>query len=248
MLYFRRIGLVILFTVSGLFAYSWLLGVSDGDIYAFHEVDFRTGDRVLAPGSIAAVSTSGNISEICSLKAHGLSESRVQTSLYYNVLREDFPGYVKSIKAMAWLVGKDGAVPETKVTLVNVEMLPKTGRRFTGNEKVIRDLSLANEFEQSDCEEQMAWHLSRGYKVCTVRKSLNAAVLENTGTIRIRTVAVAFADHSNFVGEGTFRTAGVPYNTLARRANGKPCNGGSLPWTARVRRSLEIIDRVNVPA
>jgi hypothetical protein len=246
--FLSRAALAAIFLVSGLFAYSWLMGVSDGDIYAYHEVDFRTGDRQMAPGSIAAVSPQGYVSEICSLKADGLSESRIQTSLYYNVLREDFPSYIRSIKAMAWLVGNENLAADPEAPMVDPNKLPQNGRRFTGSERVIRDLRLANDFEQGDCEALMALHLSLGYKVCTVRKSLNAVVFENTGAIRITTVAVAFAEHSNFVGESTFRAADVPYNTMAQQANGKPCNGGSLPWTVRVRRSLEIIDRVPVPA
>ena len=150
--YFKRIGVLALLMVSGLFGYSWLLGVSDGDIYAYHEVDFRTGDRVLAPGSIAAVSARGNISEICSLEADGLAESSVQTSLYYNVLREDFPGYVKSIKAMAWLIGDANAAPEPESPAIDPKMLPTTRRKFTGREKVIKDMSMANDFTEIDCE------------------------------------------------------------------------------------------------
>ena len=247
--YFKRIGLLVLLMVSGLFAYSWLLGVSDGDIYAYHEADFRTGDRLLAPGSIAAVSPRGNISEICSLKADGLSVSRIQTSLYYNVLREDFPGYVRSIKAMAWLIGEANAAPDPETPVIDPKLLPTSGRKFTGSEKVIKDLSMADDFREIDCEEKMAWHLSRGYKVCTVRKSLNARVLDNaTGAIHRRTVAVAFAEHSNFVGKSKFNDEDAPYNKLAQRANGKSCDDGSLPWSVRMRRSLEIINRVYLPA
>lgn len=248
MLYLKRIGLAIVLSMSGLFIYSWLFGVSEGDIYAYHDADFRTGDRLLAPGSIVAVSPRRNISEICSLKADGLSQSSMKTSLYYNVLREDFPRYVKSIKAMAWLIGEANASAETEPLATNLEQLPQTGRKFRGSENVIRDLQQANAFEQEDCEEKMAWHLSRGYKVCTVRKTLNAAVLDNSGAIHRRTVAVAFAEHSNFVGRSKFNEEDAPYNEMAKQANGKRCDVGSLPWTVRIRRTLEIIDRVDVPA
>ncbi|MHA6263674.1 hypothetical protein ACXYMO_10765 [Arenibacterium sp. CAU 1754] len=245
--YAKRIMATALLIFSGLLAYTWLTGVSDGDIYAYHRADFRTGDRQLVPGSIAAVSPKGNISEICSLKAQGLAESGVQTSLYYNVLREDFPSYVKSIQIVAWMLGDPGEPSDEVMIELDADKVPSTGRKFTGGEMVIKNLAQANTFNEPDCEERMAWHLSNGYKVCTVRMSLNKAVLDNSGTIRVRTVAVAFAEHSNFVGPSTFKKAEVPYNKVAKRANGKSCEGGSLPWTAKLRRSLEIIDRVPLP-
>ena len=234
--------------VAGLILYTWLTGVSDGDIYAYHDADFLTGDRRLSPGSIAAVSPKGNISEICSLKAGGLIEDGVHTSLYYNVLREDFPTYVKSIKIVTWAFGDANAAEPPTGLLYDPDKLPSTGRRFTGTERVIKNLAQANQFEEPDCEARMAWHLSNGYKVCTVRKALNGTVLGNDGTIRIRTVAVAFAEHSNFVGKSTFEKANLEYNDQARAANGQPCDGSSLPWTAKIRRSLELIDRIQVPA
>ncbi|AXI45736.1 hypothetical protein C1J03_06635 [Sulfitobacter sp. SK012] len=246
--YNKRIVATAVLLSFGLFIYVWLTGISDRDIYAYHRADYETGDRQMAPGSIAAVSPKGNISEICSLKAGGLVENGVHTSLYYNVLREDFPSYVKSIKFVAWAFGDTGQESTTPQLSFAPNQLPASGREFRGSELVIKNLAEANQFAEPDCETRMAWHLSNGYKVCTVRKSLNKAVLGNDGTIRIRTVAVAFAEHSNFVGESTFVKGNIDYNEQAQIANGQPCEGSPLPLSAKVRRWLELIDRVAAPA
>jgi hypothetical protein len=239
---------------AGLVIYSWLTGISDADVYAYHKADYRTVDRKLTPGSIVAVSPQGNISEVCSLEADGMSSNRTENAIYYNQLREDFPAYIRSISLVMAVFGgteqPDELVTQGAANLLSRDTgtFPAFGRSFTGQELEIKDLQVAHAFKQSECEANMAWHLSRGYRVCTVRKSLNAAVLRDDGSIEIRTVAVAFADHSNFVGPRTFAKAGVAYNKAAQSANGKACDGGSLPWIATMRRSLGVIQRIQVPA
>jgi hypothetical protein len=199
----------------------------------------------LQPGSIAAVSPQGNITEICSLAYATKPEDAAETAIYYNQLKEDFPAYITSIRQIVGAVREDtdanGFVTRNALGGVNA---PLTGRRFTGKAEEIKDLRDANKFAEPDCEVRMAWHLSHGYKVCTVRKALNAQVLQADGSIKVTTVAVAFAEHSNFVGPSTFKKADYPYNEAARSANGQPCAGSSLPWPAKVRRSLGIIQRV----
>lgn len=238
--------------VMGLMVYSWLTGISDVDIYAYHKADYRTGDRVLVPGSIAAVSQQGNITEICSLKANGLASGSIEKAIYYNQLREDFPEYVKSIGVVMALFGGNEEVPVAEDTPLpelafDPDKLPASGREFLGGASEIRQLDAANDFVEPDCETRMAWHLSNGYKVCTVRKTLNATRLRNDGSIEVQTVAVAFAEHSNFVGPTTFAKADLDYNSAAQSANGKPCEGSALPWTAKMRRTLGIIQRMPLP-
>lgn len=245
--YIKTIVSCALLVVTGMLTHSWLTGVSDNDIYAYHKLDFRTGNRDLSPGSIAAVSKSGEISEICSLKTEGLAINAVESSVYFNVLKEDFPSYVRSLEIFIRLFGDAEPQSAALDTVFAAKDVPTSGRKFTGKQFVIKDLSLATQFEEPDCQARMAWHLSNGYRVCTVRRSLYSVVLDNSGAIlRGQTVAVAFAEHSNFVGETTFRNAGLPYNDLAKSANGQPCDGDSLSWTSKLRRSLQIIDRVEL--
>ena len=228
--------------VTGWLSYSSLTGISDADIYAFHRADYRTVDRKLQPGSIAAVSPQENITEICSLAHNKKLSPEVETAIYYNQLKEDFPAYVGSIKLFLNAVWKEGS--ENSTASDDLNNRPISGREFTGESKEIKDLQTATEFSEPDCEVRMAWHLSHGYKVCTVRKALNAAVLQADGSIEVTTVAVAFAEHSSFVGESTFKKADYPYNNAAKLANGQPCAGSSLPLPAKVRRSLGIIQRI----
>ncbi|MDW4499459.1 hypothetical protein R5H30_15815 [Sulfitobacter sp. D35] len=239
------------FTVSGWMGFTWLTGVTDPDIYAYHDVDFGTGSMTLNPGSIVAVSPRGKITAICRLKAdqENITPGDLFTYVYYNMLREDFPEFIRAV-----VLTRDAIAGDTvEIEAQNGQTLtfstpPRSGKAFTGREAQIQDLTKARTFAEEDCERQMAWHLSKGYKACTVLKALNAAVRDPAGNLRMKTVAVAFAEHSNFVMESKFEEEGIPYNDAARNANGKACDGTTLPWIAQLRNKLQVINRVEIAA
>ncbi|XDA97431.1 hypothetical protein AB1M95_15100 [Sulfitobacter sp. LCG007] len=234
-------------TVSGWMGFTWLTGVTEPDIYAYHDVDFGTGSMTLTPGSILAVSPRGKITQICSLEAgeDNIAPGDLFTDVYYNMLREDFPDFIRAVVLTRDAISGDSVEIEARSgETIRLTAPPRSGKTFTGRESQITDLTKARVFEQDDCERQMAWHLSKGYKACTVLKTLNAAMRDETGTLRMRTVAVSFAEHSNFVMQSKFEEEGIPYNEAAQAANGKPCNGSTLPWIAKLRDRLQIINRV----
>ena len=112
---------------------------------------------------------------------------------------------------------------------------------------VVTDLSAtATQFSNADCEFKMAFHLSTGKRICTVEKVLRRVALQQDGSIQIRTVAVAFAEYSNFVTPTKFDKLELDYTEAAAAANGKKCDGSSHPWTTTVKRSLNVIQRMPV--
>ena len=242
-------------TAFGLMSYSWLTGLNDPDIYLYHGAPHGTNSLTLKPGSIVALSPRGNISTICNLKTERqvVDRGEVFTYVYFNTLRADFPEFLRVAKEV-WRLWESEKAEELTIETSTGETItlsdpPTWGRKFTGREAMIRDLSEADEFEEPDCESRMAWHLSRGFKACTVFKVLNAAVRdEDTGTLQMRTVAVSFAEYSNFVGPSKFSEPEAPYTDAAKKANGALCDGSTMPWITKLRHKLQVINRTSDPA
>lgn len=247
MLIAKTVAVVSAATISGWMGFSWLTGVTETDIYAYHSVEFSTGDMLLHPGSVVAVSPRGQITRICSLKAVTNEPGDLFTYVYYNLLRKDFPDFVEAVKMVknTWQ-GDSVTIEATTGETITLTAAPRNGKKFTGREASITDLREADEFLETDCEAKMAWHLSEGYLACTVQRSLNAAIRNPEGELKMKTVAVAFAERSNFVIQSKFDEAGVPYNKAAQAANGQRCDGSTLPWIVKLRRNLQIIDRMRV--
>ncbi|MBO9473534.1 MULTISPECIES: hypothetical protein [unclassified Shimia] len=230
--------------VAGLFAFSWFTTVTEDDIYAFHELEFDTNPIRLTPGSVVAVSPNGKVTRICDFAIDSIHRGPIEKSIYYNQLRQDFPNYVKSIALVKTMFGSDA---DKTLALTGEEPVSYEGREFVGRNAAITNLKdTAKNFEDPTCEHDMAWHLSKGFKACTVEKVLNQVVLQESGTINVQTVAVSFAEYSNFVTPQKFDEFGIEYTEEAAGANGQKCEGSSHPWTTVVKRKLNVIQRVTV--
>ncbi|MBO9402163.1 hypothetical protein [Shimia sp. R9_3] len=230
--------------VAGLFAFSWFTNVTEEDIYAFHELDFDTNPIRLTPGSVVAVSPNGKVTRICDFDIASIHTGPVEKSIYYNQLRQDFPSYVKSIALVKTVFGSDA---EKTLAVAGDTLAAYEGREFVGRNAAITNLKdTAKNFDDPNCEHDMAWHLSKGYKACTVEKVLNQVMLQDSGAINVQTVAVSFAEYSNFVTPKKFDEFGIEYTDAAAGANGQKCEGSSHPWTTVVKRKLNVIQRVTV--
>ena len=230
--------------VAGLFAFSWFTNVTEEDIYAFHELDFDTNPIRLTPGSIVAVSPNGKVTRICDFEVDSIHSGPVEKAIYYNQLRQDFPSYVKSIALVKSVFGADS---DQALALSGEADGAYRGREFVGRNAAITNLKdTAKNFDDPDCEHDMAWHLSKGFKACTVEKVLNQVMLQDSGAITVQTVAVSFAEYSNFVTPKKFDEFGIEYTEAAAGANGQKCEGNSHPWTTVVKRKLNVIQRVTV--
>lgn len=249
-----------------LLTFTWLSEISDADVYAYHEADFDIDLDLVSPGAIVALSKSGNITRICSLsqgavgradRAPVQAASIPPAGLYYNKLRENLPVFVGVVDDIKTTFGmsveaeklSDDSMPE----IHTAGFVPKFARIFRGNPVGVQSLIGFDKFDEDDCERRMAWHLNKGYRACSVLRVLNQVDLDadgrpvlddETGTIRQRTVAITLAEDANFVMEEEFVRFGIPYNDNARKANGAKCNGSSLPWSARFRKALEVIGRI----
>lgn len=240
-----------------LLTFTWLSEVSDADVYAYHEADFDTDLTLVSPGAIVALSRSGDVTRICSLK-RGVSDGEIApvietalnppTGLYYNKLRENLPifvGVVENIKTtfgMSVKAQKTHAVEVSEVSTAG--FVPKFARVFKGRSVGLETLIGFDKFDEEDCEKRMAWHLSKGYRACSVLRVLNQAELDETGAIKRRTVAITLAEYANFVKQSAFEKYDFAYNDNARKANGANCKGSSLPLSARFRKYIEVIGRV----
>lgn len=249
-----------------LLAFTWLSGVSDADVYAFHDTDFDTEIPLLAPGAIVALSDSGEITRICSLKkggiASGVPTRQVpKTGLYYNKLAENLPAFVgvvdtiKTTFGLSVMAGSVEAADDTKV--LQAGFVPKVARVFKGEPSDMGNIPEYDHMDEPDCEKRITERLSKGYRACTVYRVLNEVVqdqdgrpvLDNeTGTYALRTVAITFLDDGHFMMMSAFESFGVEYNERAEKANGARCSGSSLPWSARFRKFLEVIGRVDARA
>jgi hypothetical protein len=240
---FKTVGTTAVLVVVGLLVFVWFTTINEKDIYAFHEYPFDA-DREVTPGSVVALSKRGNLTRICDFQGAEVEVGPVQRAIYYNQLREDFPTYVKSIAVVKSLFGTDS---ETEAVLNQTELAQVDGRDFIMRNAVVTDLSAtATQFAENDCERKMAWHLSKGYRACTVEKVLRRVVLQEDGSIEVQTVAVAFAEYSNFVTPTKFEEFNIAFTGAAAAANGKKCEGSSHPWTTTVKRGLNVIQRMPV--
>jgi hypothetical protein len=250
-----------------LLTFTWLSEVSDADVYAYHEADFDTDLKLVSPGAIVALSRSGEITRICSLKqgkpdsderpAMQVRTSLPPTGLYYNKLAENLPvfvGVVENIKSTFGIpVAADPVAAADIPAVTGASFVPRVARVFKGQPVGLERLVDHDQFDEPDCEKQIASHISRGYRACTVLRVLNQVELDadgrailddETGTIMLRTVAITLAEDANFVKESAFARYDLDYNDNAREANGVKCKGSSLPWSARFRKALEVIGRI----
>lgn len=231
--------------IAGLFTFTWFTHVTEDDIYASLNVEFEVDPLTVTPGSILALSRNGSVSHICDLGSVGFETGPIEKTIVYNQLRQDFPVFVKAVSAIKHLFedgesGAEGAVDTSPDRY--------TGREFIGTTSTVTNLSTtATQFDDKQCELSMAWHLSQGYRACTVKKVLKRVALMPDGSIdRSKTVAVTFAELSNFVTPEQFSKFDLPYTEAAAAANGQPCDGNSHAWPTDLKRKLNVIQRVTV--
>lgn len=221
------------FVLASALVYRTATAITQNDVLASLGLGSGVLELGVRAGDVYSISPDGTRSErICGLKLDErfVNEVRVD-AIYANSMRELMPDF------MGFLAGS-ASIQDTRslVELMKTDEGSQAAQlRLAGlMTQVRKDTERAETPEFCECE--MARHLNRRQRVCTVRSSL---IPERNPELS----AFNFATFSNMVPEEVFKRCGLEKSPAAAQIEMQSCPANiGVPWDVALRRALGVVE------
>ncbi|AVO36756.2 hypothetical protein [Pukyongiella litopenaei] len=221
------------FVLASALVYRTATAITQNDVLANLGLGSGVLELGVRAGDVYSISPDGTRSErICGLKLDDRFVNEVNVdAIYANSMRELMPDF------LGFLAG--GASLQDARSLVEV-MKTDEGKQTAQLRLVGLMTQIRKDTERADtpefCECEMARHLNRRHRVCSVRSSL---IPESNPELS----AFNFATFSNMIPEAVFERCGLEKSEAARQIETQTCPSDTgVPWDVALRRALGVVE------